>query len=349
MVNKVLLSLATVALFAATAKATGYEVVSTNAWFTAGGSTDSKWTATASGTTNWVGGTVTVDSAANDPLVYAPAAATADGYRIKANVKFTYCASAPSDVPSCGADPVAALGALAIANGTWYGVQCGESAEWVPLYGAAVPSDNSEAVDVTLDFKTNGVQKLVRYTVGTTVLTNASGVAWLTRGRDSANVTKVGIAGYGELASLSGDTVSYFEITTTATAEDLVAAGIIDDEETPVTEAVLNETGANDLPKWQSLVLGLNASDSTSKPFVAPVQTGNANTLGFTIGNAEIGKYGATGATVTFDVVACNQDGSGEIVIDQASAKNVPAGGTATVTPDSTGVKYYKIKIKIAK
>ena len=343
MVNKVLLSLATVALFAATAKATGYEVVSTNAWFTAGGSTDSKWTATASGTTNWVGGTVTVDSAANDPLVYAPAAATADGYRIKANVKFTYCASAPSVVPSYGDVPVAALGALAIANGTWYGVQYGESAEWVPLYGAAVPDDNSEAVDVTLDFKTNGVQKLVRYTVGTTVLTNASGVAWLTRGRDAAGVTKVGVAGYGVMTSLRGDTVSYFELT--VSEKDLTDKGF----DAGTAESILsdlNAEGANGLPKWESLVLGLNPTVATDKPYMAPVQTPDADKIGFTIGNVNTSRYIESNADVSFEVEEYS-DAACTIRTEKA-AVSASAGATAEVDVPS-GVKYYKIKIKITK
>ena len=339
MVNKVLLSFTMVGLLAATAKATDYEVVSTNAWFTAGGSTDSKWTATTSGTTNWVGGTVTVDSAANDPLVYTPDSSAADGYRIMANVKFTRCASVPTGVPSYS--DLTALGALAVTSDNWYGVN---DNSWVPLYGVGVPENDGTAYDVTIDFKTNGVYKLVRYTVGATVLTNASGVAWLTRGRDAAGVTKVGVAGYGEMTSLSGDTVSYFEITTTATAADLVAAGIIDNEATPVTEAVLNETGANDLPKWQSLVLGLNANVATSKPFVAPVQTGDAGTLGFTIGNVDVAKYG-TGATVTYDVIELDTPNAST---GSEKATGVAAGSTATFAPSSS-VKYYKIKIKITK
>lgn len=331
MTNKVLLSLATVALFAATAQA--YEVVSTNAWFTADGSADTKWTQPNSGITNWVGSTVLIDTTATDPLIYTPtaASATADGYRVKANVKFTRCESAPTDVPSYSES--AALGALAVTPDNWYGV---DGDKWVPLYGLDVPVNDETSYNVTIDFKTNGVQNLVRYTVGTTVLKNSSDTAWLTRGRN-AGVAMVGLSGYGEMASLSGDTVSYFEIT--ANTDELAAAGITGE----VTEAVLNENGANGMPRWQSLVLGLTANDSSSKPFVAPVQTADSDKIGFTIGN--VTSASKFGATVKFDVIelATPTATTGEV-----KASNVDAGTTASFEP-SAGVKYYKIKIKITK
>lgn len=335
MSNKVLFSLATVALFAATAKADTedtYEVVSTNVWFTAGDSADENWTQPNSGITNWVGRTVLVDTAATDPLIYTPtaASATADGYRVKANVKFTRCESAPTVVPTNSMS--AALGALAVTTNNWYGV---DGDEWVPLYGLAVPVNDETLYNVTIDFKTNGVQNLVRYTVGTTVLENSSGTAWLTRGRDDAVVTKVGIAGYGELASLSGDTVSYFDID--LTADQLAAAGI----ETPVTADKLGAIGANGLPKWQSFVLGLDPTVATSKPYIAPIQNNSASEVTFALG----GVAPMTGYKVEYaikEVSLPTSEVAGELTYNNANA-------TVNVAPGDSAVKYYKIKIKITK
>lgn len=337
MANKTLLSLATIAFFATTAGA--YEVESTNYWFTAAMDVNGEgWGKPSGVATNIIAGGIAVDTAADDPLIYSQTT-SADGYRVKGTFKLYANGSAPVSVHLY--DSKAPLGALTAYNGKWYGV---DNNAWVEICNAdAVTPADGNIYDVTIDFKTNGVSHYVRYSVRSEgigsyqVLTNSSNASgWFVRGRND-NVAKVGFAGYGELSSLSADTVSYFEIT--ATTEQLAAAGITG----AVTEAVLNENGDNGLPKWQSLVLGLKANDSSSKPFVAPVQTADSDMIGFTIGN--VTSASKFGATVKFDVIelATPTATTGDV-----KASNVDAGTTASFEP-SAGVKYYKIKIKITK
>lgn len=357
MTTKTLLSLAMVGLFAATAKVEAYEVVATNAWFTASlpesATPGASWTKS-EGCVIVVNDAVTFDTTMNAPLYWSETAKTADGYCVKSRVKVVLNATAPSECPTAISEsvvkgsliPTAVAFADPSQTSSWYGLT-GDSA-WTQLSGCAPLEGNM--YDLMIEFKTNATHNCVRYSAKLSSESSYTvlGAGWYERsskGSGQYNPTKFGFSGSGELAALSADTVSYFEIT--AAAEKLVEAGIIADAGQPVTEAVLNETGANGLPKWQSLVLGLKANVATSKPYTAPVQT-SSNTLGFTIGNVDTSKYGETGATVTFDVVECNSDGTGETTIAEETAKNVAAGSTAEVAAPGS-VKYYKIKIKITK
>ena len=104
----------------------------------------------------------------------------------------------------------------------------------------------------------------------------------------------------------------------------------------------LNSEGANGLPQWQSLALGINPSTATAKPYTAPVQTSDGN-LGFAIGN-----YGtpSVNATVKVDVYKCaTVDGTYTRATTDETQGTSSNGYTATVEPESSGVRYYKIKI----
>ena len=348
MVNKVLLSFTMVGLLAATAKAT--EVVSTNAWFTATIPTTveaanaSPWTTTAGCSVSISGGAV-VDTDASKPLYYTKAEQTADGYRVKARINFTVNASVPSTLPTINSNTaraglMAAITRPGVTN--WYGVT-GSEAAWNVLSGHT-PVDGTD-YDITVEFKTNATVNLVRYSVGNTVVAaDGASNGWSELGV-KFSPTLFGLAGYGTIKALSADTMSYFELTVTSDA--LIAGGIGTDNAATIIDD-LNAEGANGLPRWESLVLGLNPMDANAKPYAAPVQTAG-NTLGFTIGNVNTAKYGsvAEGATVTFDVLEKNNQG--EWVEASGTATGISKDGVATVTPDSANVKYYKIKIKITK
>ena len=321
MTNKTLLSLATVAFFATTAGA--YEVESTNYWFTAEMYV-AHWTNAESGATDLEPG-IAVDKASDSPILYTPVATTNDGYRVKASVRFVENATLPS-VPSNNTQ--AALGALTIYDGKWYAVS---NACWIALYGASAPEDDT-TYNVTLDFKKDGVQKLVRYSVDGTVLTNAGNVAWFPRGHDEANVTKFGVAGYGDITSLSADTVSFFEITIPEGSTNAYNIAALTPDE-------LNRVGGNGLTKWQSLVLGL--PDDNTVPYIAPAQNATTNTIAFTYGN--LNPRTDTTASVVFDVYSMpSVDGATSFATNSVN-------GVAEVPADSNNVKYYKVKIRITK
>ena len=343
MTNKVLLSLATVALFAATAQADEprYVVETTNSWFAVDASENDL-------TTNWSGAERTkettfikVDTPVATPAKYATGVApSATRLRVKGHIENLVCsASAPTVFPA-DSMPQAAITAT---NNVWFAWHCTNdtAGAWVEMSGST-PVENAD-YDVTIEFKENQL----RYGVGSSWLTAAlitDGNGWMSSATNYTKVAAVGLAGYGTFGDFSGLSFEEFDVVVDASA--FSAMDITTDGKTPAQiSAALNEKGTNGLTKWESIVLGLKSA--STKPYTAPVQT-SGNTLGFTIGNVDTSKYGATGATVTFDVVECNSDGSDEQTIEEATANNVAAGGTATVTAPS-GVKYYKIKVKITK
>lgn len=343
MSNKALLSLAMVALFATTAKADTTTVVeTTNNWFAVDASTNDL-------TTNWSGADRTresnlikVDTAVATPAKYATGVApSATRLRVKGHIQDLVCNASEPTVFAADSMPQAAITAT---NNVWFAWHCTSdtTGAWVEMSGST-PVENSD-YDVTIEFK----ESHLRYGVGSSWLTHTADSVtdengWMSSATNYTKIAAIGLAGYGTFGDFSGLTFEEFEVVLPAASVDAVKTAM---EIAEITSETLNTKGANGLTVWESIVLGLDAP--TTKPYTAPVQT-PGNTLGFTIGNVDTSKYGATGATVTFDVVACNQDGSGETVIDQESAKNVAAGGTATVTPDPANVKYYKIKIKITK
>ena len=339
MTNKVLLSLATVALFAATAKAdaSAYAVETTNSWFT-----------TEANAANWTGegvvvlngtGVVCVDTSADNAATNSISAVPSGVSNVRiTGIIANLCRSA--SVPAEYSDPLPQASITAVDGDTdaWYVWHCTNTTQgaWVQMTGATPEEGNP--YDITIEFK-NGY---VRYAVGNAWLENNEN-SWITNAQNFAAITKVGLAGFGQFGEVAGLTFESFELVVDDSA--FSAMGINTDDKTPAEiSAALNEKGTNGLTKWESAVLGLD--NSSTKPYTAPVQT-SGNTLGFTIGNAAIGTYGDTGATVSFDVYECNADGT--VSGESRATGNADNSYTATVTPDSSAVKYYKIKIKITK
>ena len=355
MSNKILLSLAMVGLFAATAKVEAYEVVATNAWFTASlpqsATPEAPWTKSEGCELNVGNDAVTFDTTMNAPLYWSETAKTADGYCVKSRVKVVLNATAPSECPTAISEsvvkgsliPTAVVFADPSQTSSWYGLT--GAGTWTQLSGCAPLEGN--IYDLMIEFKTNATHNCVRYSAK---LSSASsytvlGAGWYERStKDSGqyNPTKFGFSGSGELAALSADTMSYFELT--VTAEDLTAKGISSDNAASIL-ADLNGKGANGLPRWESLVLGLDPTRETEKPYTAPVQTANGN-IGFTIGNVNTGRYIASGATVSFEVEEYS-DAACTVRTDK-SPVSANAGSTAEVAAPGS-VMYYKIKIKITK
>ena len=334
MPNKVLLSLATVAFFAATAKATTVET--TNSWFT-----------TAAVAVNWTGDGVVVSNG-TDVVCVDTAADNAATNSISAmpsgvsNVRITgrianLCLNASVPAEYSGTLPQASITAVDGDTDAWYVWHCTNPTQgaWVQMTGATPEEGNPYGI--TIEFK-NGY---VRYAVDGTWLTNNEN-QWITNAQDFAAITKVGLAGFGQFGKVAGLTFESFEVN--VNTETLTDAGFsAEDAETIL--AGLNEKGANGLPRWQSLVLGLNPTIATEKPYTAPVQTANGN-IGFTIGNVNTDKYITSDATVSFEVEEYSDAACTERT--DTSSVSANAGSTAEVAAPN-GVKYYKIKIKITK
>jgi len=331
--SKIMLSLATIALFVATAQAT-YTVETTNHWFSVDAS-EANLSATEwikpSGCEATVNTTINVDTAIGNPLTYTNTVLSGcSKYRITGTLtNVTRNATVPTQADFGEKLPVASLVAVA-ADNKWYGWHLTNAVDgaWVQLDGDGPTADGTEA---SFTIKVTGAN--VIYTVG-----SASGT--LTNAKGTSLSGAFGLAGYGSFGDFGA--VGFEEFELTVSSDNLVAAGISTNNEAAIL-AGLNADGANRLPRWQSLVLGLDPTDASAVPYIAPVQTAN-NKLGFTIGNVNTSKYGVTGANVKFDVFeysnAAATEGASHVVTNQV------AGATAEVTAP-TAVKYYKIKIKI--
>ena len=355
-----MLSLAMVALFSATASAdTTYEGVETNAWFRTVDATG--WTGATGGSATWSDAVLTVDTATNAQYVYSPVTpSVADGYRVTANVTFVRSATAMTgSAPTLSLD--APLAALAATDESWYGVADGL---WEPLSGLTPPSNDTTSYSVVFDFKTNGVTKVVRYTVNGTVLTNSTGASEFTCARQPDKVAKVAVAGYGTFENIEGVTASYINIAVAditgfdpddpgegdevaakqATYTALTKAGWTSGSgKTP--EQFLASTGANGKSNWVNYALGLDSTDADAQPFAAPVQTSDANNLTFSLGGVDFDSITASGATVTFTVESADTPNP----VTWTPGETKAANQTATAAVPTEGVKYYRIKVTIQK
>lgn len=341
MATKTLLSLATVSLLAFAAKADdptpSYTVETTNSWFSFAAATDSL-------TTNWSGATRTsennlikVDTEAGSPALYTPAQSkpSATRYRVTGKMTVTLNAGVPA-VYTVEPLPKAALVAASVNEGDkWYGWN---GASWVDLSsGIETPPEEGHQYNVAIEFFVESSVLKIKYIVGNESYTVQH--SSLTTLPLSAQ-TKVGLAGYGSFGDFGALGFESFTVEATISSAVKKAMGI----EGEIDSAALNKVGANGLTKWESIVLGLPNAETV--PYTAPVQTGDANTLGFTIGAAEIGKYDASGANVSVEVFQSSTvDGEFTSVANQTQGDSSNQ-YKATIAPDSSGVKYYKIKIK---
>ena len=353
MTNKVLLSLATVALFAATAKAASYQTESSNNWVTVTAASavipdasNDTWVIPSSGRASRTGSYIDTDTGVADPLKYILSGVDALGpttIRITGQIQdIVLHASAPASY-SGATLPQAAIGATASA---WYAWHCTTAQEgsWVEMTGVAAPNENDDPV-ITIEFKAN----YVRYGVGATPtwlthtgddVTDASG--WMTNAMTFTAMNAIGLAGYGHFGDINGFAVKTITIDTT---DEALSAAIAAEKFAAITgENIDQKAEGATLTRRQAIILGMDSE--TTEPFVAPVQTSgvNAGNLGFKIGNANIGKYGADAAYTTFEVYELDS-------LDDATPTqkaSAEAGGTAYVPTPSVegGVKYYKIKIK---
>lgn len=354
MTTKTLLSLATVSLLAFAAKAdTTYTVDESVSWFEeiiAG--SDSAPTSDGSYNSDpTVDGTegnyyIDLDTAASSPLLFTPTSgasslANATKYRFDVKIKKLIVNASEASLPTTAAGfgnvgespavPYASIAAVYNSGNKWYGWN---GSTWTYLSSLTAPTENS-SYDVVIEFFVEDSHLKIKYTVGAQshTLQHASATAL-------PSLTKVGFAGCGQFQNFSGSGVkTTFSVETTKTVEELTTAGLTVKAGQTVAQA-LNDTGANGLQQWQSLALGINPSSSTTKPYTAPVQTGgdDAGKLGFAIGN-----YGTPSVTMpvsftVYELDSLNDDTPTEMA-------NARAGETALVTPTSSAVKYYKIKV----
>lgn len=335
MSNKVLLSLATVALFAATAKAdaTGYTVESTNSWFSITAASED-FSAGWSSTPSIEDSLIKIDTTADAPVKYTPAndspvqdKPTATRYRVTGSMEVTLNASVPAADVFGETVPKAALVAVAGDPNKWYAWQTNAvSGTWVEMSGhtpieGTTYTNTIEFTSTTVSYKVNGTQLETAGESPSSTLDTVEGTS----------IASVGLAGFGSFGDFSA--VGYEEFEVTVSDADLAKYGI-DSEKDMAAE--LNAPGANGYPKWQSIVLGLK--DSASQPYLVPVQNATTDTLSIKLGGVNL----AEGYTVSYAVE--------EVATPNTAMSSSPNYNSPTsVNLDAGAVKYYKIKIKITK
>lgn len=345
MSTKTLLSLATIALFAATAKATtGVSAgESTNLWFTASAASTDGWTKPDGCTATASAGAISVDTAADNPLtrLLSDIANTSTNGASRITITgtmtgLTLNAGAPS--PYEGTLPQAAIVAVeGSPNNYWSAWHCTTSSEgaWVAMTGDA-PSEEGNAA-ITIEFQ----DAKVRYGIGATPtwLTHTEGsvtdgAGWMTNGKNFKDILKVGLAGYGTFGDSNGFAIK--EVTIDTSKIDKDAYGEI----TAETNLDEKKKEGDKLTIRQAILLGLDSP--SDDPIPAPVQTSDGF-LGFTISNADLDKYG-TDAYVTLEVYEV--DSPSADISEATPTATGAADSTVKVSPNNSGVRYYKTKIK---
>ena len=190
MTNKVLLSLATVALFAVTAQA-DYSFESTNSWLN-------------------VSENIVVDRAINNPTQRPISLDNLNPTSVRITGAITnLILNAAAPAAYTGTLPQASI--TAVDAGSWYGWHCTNASAgvWVELTDLGAPAEGYDYL-VNIEFKDG----YVRYGIGAEPTTWSE---WQTNAKDFKTIANVGFAGYGTFTNYCGMAVK----TVTVTAEEL--------------------------------------------------------------------------------------------------------------------------------
>lgn len=325
--SKTILSLAIVAISSvAMAAAESQSVESTKTVFTtSGGSVD-----VAHSTKEYV--TTTPES-------FTSLLSGVSNVRITGTITPTFNATDPTTTVTPpqhnSSNPQAALIAY---DGKWYGWSSYTLA-WSEITGSE--ATEGEANNVMLEFSAtsfdsnsdgDGDAPGVTYTVPNGLGGTVS--ATLRNSGTFTSISKLAFSGYGSYGAFDGLTFETMTITVDTSVSEV--SDVIE-----AAGGTLNSVGDNGLTAWETLVLGLE--DTETAVYTAPVQINDTNKLGFKLGNAFKANYGVTGATVTYKVQKFSAD-TGEYV-DESDVTN--GDETAYVDVPTSGVQYYKIKITI--
>ena len=281
-----------------------------------------------------------------------------DGYAVTAQVTVVIHATVPTAAPTnitVNSSPVSPKGSICAAydgnTAKWYGLKYENSAyAWTELAKEgdepfSTPDNNTEYTLVTeFDDITDGANR-VRYWVGNQCS------KWYTSGHNNA-LKMVGLDGSGSYTKVVGLLVNAWtgtgieDVPIAISKATLVAMGVDTANTTPdAIKAILNTTQDNGIAAWANYALGIsdninNTVAAAKKPFAAPVQNSNDSTLTFKLGGVNAR---TDVADVKYAIEALDApDGSysGALTYQDATA-------TTDITLDSSGVKYYRVKVQI--
>ena len=324
-----------------------HEAVAESDWFaedmTAGG-----YSAARTSGASWRGATfdgkLKVDTEHSSPVFYAvpsyPGVATA--YRIETVIDKLHVNGSAGELPQydtfegAGKNPYGAIAAAVYDEGNyWYGW---DGSDWQELGGS--PEDEhtyTNAIELTA---AGGALKIQYYVndakIGeqlTSSITN-----------DLPTLSKLGFSGYGDFSSLLGKGIATFEVTTDWDEATLMELLGIDSGD--IGEA-LNGDWRNGLKAWQNIILGIDKDIAYEgvRPYLAPVQNADPNSLSFTVGNCAPEGI-LDGVAAKFQVYEVDVHGN-PVDDDPLESGEALVGNDASISLDGvTGVKYFKIKIR---
>lgn len=288
------------------------------------------------------------DKAVSDPVVvtnsFRAPSISFSGYAITAYItNLVVFASTPETAELKTGAKGAICAAYDSVNSTnkWYGLKdISGTAEWHELTTETAPSEGDD-YKFRMEFGASTVTYKVSTISGDTPVATSGA---LIRSGDANFVTNLcAFAGMGGCTNIVGevfiDVSGNFKGVVVEDAEGVnVGKIIIDTTKLPENDA--NRDGANGLKNWVNYLLGL----STTKPYVAPVQNDDPYTLTFELGGVHVLGQDVTGAKVTY-TVEMRSSTSGEW--QTAVHNEYKSDGAQFDVEVPTGVKYYRIKIKI--
>ncbi len=286
----------------------------------------------------------------NDPVVVTNSVAAPAGFTVAAYAVTAYVTNLVvfAEKPSVDDLKTGAKGAICAAcdsgepaGNKWYGLKDSSgTAEWHELTTTTAPSEGGD-YKFRMEFGTSTVTYKVFTISGNTSVATSEALA---RSGDMNFVPNLyAFAGMGGCTNIVGEIV----VTAADTEAVTVSGGKILISEATAYDDVRNypnNTDLNGLKKWVNYVLGIDAPTATTKPYAAPVQNALANKLDFKLGGVAARNQDTTGAKVTYTIETLASPGATE---REGTTGEYGPNDTASVTLEGSGVKYYRIKIKI--
>jgi len=366
-------------LLASSAEAT---VAYTNEWFSVDVSSltpgnivvgaagaNGSWTAVpAAGDAVVVNEKIAIDTDLNAPLTYAPTTAGTEPIsRISTKLLITLSSELPAASEITGAKTALCVCTNGAGAVKWFALVGGG---WSELSGTPATNKNYEVV-LESNSDTHEIRYLARnLTDSETAFTELTS-GWVANSASTAAISAVSFAGATTLDDFFGEQVVgpkdegsdvVLPVATTGDHAEVVAAAnitkawIAANMNITVSDAATLALAAdkintvpdngNGMTYWESYVLGLTPSDTSSKPIVQPVQNADVTKVSFKLGNVEV--KSAAGVPVSYRVnsysnAACTSGLQEGVFVGADETAESP-----DTLPTTAGARYYKLEIRFS-
>jgi len=273
---------------------------------------------------------------------------TLDSYRITAYMTNLVVHATLPDAPD-RFDGLYAKGAICAAEDgghyKWYGLYYDSTKlDWAEITEGANYAEEGHSYVFITSFaaSSGGVKYSVKNESGTVVAQTNDLLA--AHASAALAPTRFAFAGTGAYTNLVAEFIFSFADSTAVVVDggkiavpDSAAAKYKDD-------SALETDSKNGLKNWVNYVLGIDTDTVVTKPYLASVQNGVANTLTFALGGVNVRAKTVTGATVEYTIEESDNRSSWGTAVDGTYES---PDGEFNITAASDGVKYYRVLIRI--